>query len=373
MTEKPPRPLPDLRKEIRAIDDQIMRLVAQRLTLAREVGEAKLALDLPIKDFRVEKDVIEAARARAGELGVYPELAESLSKLLIGFAVAAQDEFHKEAKRTHTGPRKRVLIAGGRGHMGRWLTAYFESYGHEVAHLDQAGAPPAPQTLYTHLAPAGAQDVIVLSTPITATPGLITQLTAARSPALIFDISSLKTPLVPTLEAAARAGLTVTSVHPMFGPGATMLAGRNIIICQVDASPAATAASAAARALFADTTASIVEMPLVKHDELMSSVLGLSHLTSLAFAEALARSGRAFGELRAVASTTFNSQLEVTVPVTGEHQDLYYEIQKENRHTPEVIAGFAKALDAYRDVIARGDRDAFRVLMERGRRYLGGS
>ncbi len=373
MSDSKQRPLPDIRHDIRQVDDQILKLVAQRMALAREVGAAKLAHALPIKDFRVEKDVIERARTRAEELGLYPELAEALTRLLIQYAVAAQDEFHKEAKRTNTGPRQRVLVAGGRGRMGRWLTEYFESFGHEVAHFDRADAPPAPQTLYTDLAKAAAaHDIIVLATPISATAPLLDRLAATRTKALVFDICSLKSPLVPALEKAARQGLAVTSVHPMFGPGAQLLAGRNIIVCRVDGSPASVQATTAARALFADTTASVVEMPLAKHDELMSYVLGLSHLTSLAFAEALAQSGRAFAELRAVASTTFNAQLEVTAPVTGEHQDLYFEIQAENGHTPEVIAAMKAALDAYGATVARADRDGFRALMERGRVYLAG-
>lgn len=374
MSQPPQRPLTDIRRDIRHVDDQILNLVAQRMALAREVGAAKLEQALPIKDFRVEKDVIERARTRAAQLGLYPELAEALTRLLIQYAVAAQDEFHKEAKRTHTGPRKRVLIAGGRGRMGRWLTEYFEGFGHEVSHFDQAPAAPAPQALFTELSPSAlAHDVIVLATPITVTAGLIERLAAAHSPALIFDICSLKTPLVPALEAAARQGLAITSVHPMFGPGAQLLAGRNIIICDVGGSQVAARAAAAARSLFVDTTAAVVDMPLKRHDELMSYVLGLSHMTSLAFAEALAQSGRSFAELRAVASTTFNAQLEVTQAVSEENQELYYEIQAENSHTPEVIGAMKAALDAYAQVIGRSDRAGFRQLMNRGRSYLGGT
>jgi chorismate mutase/prephenate dehydrogenase len=252
------------------------------------------------------------------------------------------------------------------------MTEFFESFGHDVSHLDRADAPEAPQTLHTDPARASAYDVVVLSTPISATPALLEALTAARSKALIFDICSLKTPLIPALEAAAQAGLLVTSVHPMFGPGAEVLAGRNIIVCRVGDSGPAAEATAAARAFFADTTASVIEIPLRRHDELMSYVLGLSHLTNLAFAEALAGSGRTFSELRAVASTTFTAQLDVTVPVAGEHQDLYYEIQAENRHTPHVVSAMKKALDDYAATVAGGDRAAFRALMERGRSYLTG-
>ncbi len=367
------RPLDSIRADIRQLDDEILRLVGKRLELAREVGAVKRAKSLPIKDYRVEKDVIDRARIRGAELGVYPETAESVARLLIEHAVRAQDELHREAsRRERKSEQKRVVVVGGRGGMGRWVTEFFESFGHEVQHCDRKEAPPAPQTLIESLEDAAASaDIIVLSTPISVTPPLLERLTAMQAPGLVFDICSLKTPLVPALQAAARAGLRVTSVHPMFGPSARLLAGRNIIVCEVNDSPGAKAAASAASELFADTTAQLVEMPLARHDELMGIVLGLSHLSSLVFAEALALSGVPHAELHRVASTTFQAQLGVTVPVTSENQDLYFEIQDQNRHTPETIATLRAALTSYAEALGKRDRAGFKRLMQRGKSYLG--
>src|SRR5690606_28100994 len=104
-------------------------LVARRLELARQIGKLKLDSGLPIKDYKVEKDVISRAATKARELGIYAQLGEELARLLIRYAVTAQDELGaRTRRRAHAGGVRRVLIAGGRGRMGLWLSDYFESF-----------------------------------------------------------------------------------------------------------------------------------------------------------------------------------------------------------------------------------------------------
>ena len=152
----------------------------------------------------------------------------------------------------------------------------------------------------------------------------------------------------------------------MFGPQAQLLAGRNILLCETgDPSLVEEAA-----ALFRESSASLVRVPLEEHDELMGYILGLSHLTSLAFAATLARSGRAFADLKRSGSTTFAAQAQVTDAVVRENQDLYYEIQADNRATPRVLDLLRRALEDYARAIEGRDREAFKRLMERSRDYF---
>lgn len=359
--------LKDLRQRVRDLDDQILQLVAERLDLARAIGQVKVDSNLPIKDYKVEKEVIDRSRARARELGLYETLAEDVSRLLIKYAVMTQDEFQRQRQTQSQQPARKILIVGGRGRMGRWLSEYFDSFGHAVSHWDSQASGACNYPLVTSLdAAAMTHDVIVLATPISKTPGLLDELANTKSRALIFDICSLKTPLIRALEHAADQGLRVASAHPMFGPDVDMLTGRNILICHVRNEEA----TAATRALFEGTTAHLVDLPVTRHDELMSYVLGLSHLMNLVFAEVLATSGLPFGALANAASTTFNALLDVVRPVVTENQDLYYEIQAENGHTPELISRLKRGVDAYAKTLQAQDRDGFRTLMERSRRYL---
>ncbi len=367
--------LPPLRAQIRGLDDDILKLIAERLRVAAEIGRVKNAEGLPIKDFQVERDVQAHARRRAAELGVFEDLAGELADLLIRYAVKTQ-----ETSRVATAPEagaRQILIVGGLGLMGRWLAGFFASSGHAVTLSDVAGEAPAdvayPYVASTpdmaHFAAAAAvADVIVLATPIGATAAVLRRLVALNVKGLVFDICSLKSPITTALTEAARA-LRVTSLHPMFGPAVTTLAGRRIVICEVEG-PHARAAAEAARTLFAETSAEIVATSLSEHDRRMGLVLGLSHLTNLIFGTALAQSGVDYAALDATASSTFKAQLGVAVPVARENQDLYFAIQAQNATTPDVLKLFKATADRYARAIEQGDAAEFKQLMGAAERYF---
>lgn len=357
-----------LRTQIREIDEQLLGLFARRQELARKVGEAKLAHHLPIKDYKVEKDVIDACRARAKAIGLYEDAAEDMMKLLINYSCRVQEEYHGKARERAPGARRKVAIVGGSGLMGQWLARFLESFGHDVSLFDAkpaaaTGSFPAHATLAEA---AQTAEVVVLATPITVTPYVLGQLVTLRTKALVFDICSLKSPLLDSIERAQKAGLRVTSVHPMFGPLAQWLAGRNILLCETGKAEWTEEAAS----LFKESAASLVRVPLARHDEFMGYVLGLSHLANLVFGATLERSGLPLTELRSIGSTTFTAQAQVTAPVVAENQELYYEIQAENGYTPAVLETFRETLDEYTRAILARDREAFKALMEKSRRYF---
>lgn len=361
--------LSTLRDQVRAIDDQLLELVAQRLRLAEEIGQIKFAANLPIKDYQVEKAVLERSRSKATTLGIYSSLAEDLSRLLIRYAVIAQDDDRSHRQRHHHGPARRVTVVGGRGRMGRWISDFFDTFGDHVSHVDQpsSGGKESRYPLLSSLTAACDADVIVLATPISVTPGIIDELTKLKTKALVFDICSLKTPLVGAIKAAQQAGLRIGSAHPMFGPDVEVLVDRNIMICQVGDAQV----THDVRALFEATTARITEVSLERHDELMSYVLGLSHLSNLVFAAVLTKGGASFADLREAASTTFNAQLGVTIPVTTENPGLYYEIQAENSYSSKMLGLLAASLDTYARAIKNRDVEAFVALMNEAKAYFG--
>ncbi len=348
------------------LDDEIIKLIAQRQSVAKEIGQIKLAESLPVKDYKVEKIVIERSRKRARNEGLYEDLAEGISRLLIKYSVLAQDEFHTRTRLKAKGDSKKILVAGGLGNMGIWLSEFFDSFGHSVMHYDKSSTEsPYPNSKDFEKSALEA-DIIIIATPITTTKGIIEDLVKISPKALIFDICSLKSTIIDTVKNASKAGLNITSIHPMFGPDVEILSGRNILVCEAGNQET----TKQAEALFADTTANVLTLPLEKHDELMSYVLGLSHLTNLVFARVLLRSGLPFNQLNEVASTTFNSQMDVTLPVINENQDLYYEIQAENAFTPQLIDILKEELSSYSDTLASQDPASFKSLMEDSRKYL---
>lgn len=356
--------LEQLRARIAAIDRQIIELVAERQSLGREIGAVKRSEGRATRDFGREKQVIDAARARAGEIGVSPGVAAELMGLLIRSSLTTQEQARVRAEGTGRG--QRALVIGGRGKMGLWFAEFLDSQGFDVTIADPAG--PAPGFKHAADWQALPDDfaVTVVATPLGATAAVLDALAARGHRGLIFDIGSLKAPLAPALRRLAARGCRVASVHPMFGPDTALLSGRHILFMDAGQPEAVRDA----RQLFASTMAQQIEMPLEEHDRLIAYVLGLSHALNIAFFTALAESGETAPRLANLSSTTFDAQLDVATRVARENPHLYFEIQSLNPQGIHALEDLLKAVQRLTGIVRAGDEPAFVALMEQGRRYL---
>lgn len=354
-----------LRAELGAIDREILEAVARRQAVAQRIGQVKRDAGIPTRDYRQERDVVERARAAAVDHGLTPALGEELILALIRGSLTVQER-DTVATRGEGGGR-RVLVIGGCGHMGRWFVRYLGAQGFRVEIADPHGeGPPGVVRHHDWRAVTLDHELIVVAAPMPATAEILHALAAAPPAGVVFDVGSLKSPLRAGLHALRAAGGQVTSVHPMFGPDTELLSGRHVIFIDCGA-PAATAA---ARALFEPTMATLVEMDLESHDRLIAYVLGLSHALNIAFFTALAESGEAAPKLATLSSTTFDAQLGVAARVAAENPDLYFEIQTLNDYGTESLAALLYAVERLRSVVRANDREGFRGLMDRGRDYL---
>ena len=109
---------------------------------------------------------------------------------------------------------------------------------------------------------------------------------------------------------------------------------------------------------------------LALHDELMQYVLGLSHLVAILFFTTLARSGRSYGDLSQVASTTYLKEARTAAEVARESPGLYYEIQRLNRHSGELFALVRSCLAEIERAALADDSTAFSELMRAGRTFF---
>lgn len=365
--------LDKLRKEISDIDRQLLELLEARLKVARKIGEIKLSQNLPVKDYRVEKSVVERNKAMARKLGTYEEMAVDLSKLLIKYAVLAQDEYHNRSAIRSSTPHKKILVIGGAGRMGQWFVDYLQSFGHDVSVFCENGETPKSLfseniTFYQDFEKACTEnEILVLATPISETSKVIDQVIETRTDAIVCDICSLKTPVIQALRSACRKGLKVASIHPMFGPDVQILAGRNVLICDVGDSNS----SSEICKLFEDTAANVFHLDLEEHDRFMAYVLGLSHLVNLVFSKCLEQSGIRFDKLLETGSSTFIDQAAVSIPVCNENQDLYYEIQSNNAFSKPMIEGLQKVLENFKSKVLQQDRTGFKQMMEDCRLFFG--
>jgi chorismate mutase/prephenate dehydrogenase len=209
-------------------------------------------------------------------------------------------------------------------------------------------------------------DVIVVAAPLAVSGRILAQLAVLKPKGLVFDIGSLKSPLIDGLKELHAAGCKVASIHPMYGPGTRLLSGHHLIFCDVGN----VEATAAAKELFAATMVEQLDMGLDDHDRLISYVLGLSHALNIAFFTALAESGEAAPKLAQMSSTTFDSQLLVAAAVAQDNPHMYFEIQNLNKFGLGPLDALCEAAGRIRETVAGNDEEAFVELMQKGRDYL---
>lgn len=342
-----------LRARIRELDRALIALAAERVAVARQVGDAKRRADQPIVDYAQERVVLERARDTAAAAGLDPHVAEAILVALIRAAVSAQDQ--DSWRRASVGLGKTAVVVGGEGRMGRWFTRFLADQGYVAGALDLRST--GEEHAWAEAA-LPAADLVVCSTPPTATAALYERWIRSPPSGVIVDIASIKTPLIAPIRRLQAAGATVASIHPMFGPSVVLLRDCDVVICDTGDA----AAAAMVEQLFTSTTARLINLPLDEHDRVMADVLTLAHATVIAFALALPDTAVP------VRSTTLGALQTLSANLVRESPDVYYEIQALNPDSAGALDRLARAIDRVRDAVESRDAGAFTELMREGER-----
>jgi chorismate mutase / prephenate dehydrogenase len=358
--------LDELRKQLDQLDQQLLQIIAARQAKGREIARVKHSTGYPTRDFSRERDVLLGARSYAQNIGVSPDVAETVMRLLIRSSLTTQERASVAAHASGSG--RRALVIGGAGKMGGWFAQFLSSQGFVVQVADPNEAAAGFERFADWRSSALDHDLIVVAAPLGTTNTILGELAARRPRGVVFDLGSLKSPLRAGIEALRDAGVAVTSLHPMFGPDTELLSGRHVIFIDLGHAEALRQA----RALFAATMAEQAVMGLDEHDRLIAYVLGLSHALNIAFFTALAESGEAAPRLVQLSSTTFDAQFDIASKVAEESPELYFEIQRLNDFGAESLDALARAVDAVRSAVLAGDQTRFTALMRQGHEYTQG-
>ena len=125
-------------------------------------------------------------------------------------------------------------------------------------------------------------DFIVLATPLDTIREVVSAVANAATPgAILFDILSVKGDSLPSLgELCSSAGVEYVSTHPMFGPGANSLEGRNVIVTPLPEFPRS---AKKVSSLFSEMGAIVTEVEAAFIDKMMAFVLNLPHFINILF------------------------------------------------------------------------------------------
>ena len=244
--------------------------------------------------------------------------------------------------------RRTVLLVGGAGRMGRLFARFFRRRGYAVRIADPAGA--LRGFAKGTLDDAARADVVVIAASLDQAPAALEAVLAQSPGGLVFDIASLKTPLLPLFARAREAGVAIASAHPMFGPDARFL-GRDFLVC--DAGDAR-AARRVAR-LFAGEGLKIRTMPAADHDRWVGRTMGLAHVAALACAGALERLKVEAFDVDGRATTSFRRLLDLVGSLLDQDPALTRAIQTQNPDAPRVAEVLSEEVNAFRAALFARD------------------
>jgi prephenate dehydrogenase len=225
----------------------------------------------------------------------------------------------------------KAAVIGTEGKMGRWLVRHLDGLGYAVHPVDLRRGE-GERKLET-------ADLVVVSVPIRATPGVLYEASSHMKPgAVLAEIASLKEGVVEPLRASADKGLVPLCVHPMFGPSTVRLDNKAVaLVPLVDPRREAELAET----LFPG--ADLVAVDAEAHDDYMAAVLSLPYLVNMAFAKAL--EGMDLEKLRRLGGTTYTLQYILAQSVVSEKTELVESLLSQNRHLEHMQKGFLEAMN----------------------------
>ena len=180
--------LDELRRHLDELDMRLLQTIAERQAMSREVARVKRATGYPTRDYARERDVIVGARAAADRIGVSPDVAETVIRLLIRSSLTTQEQASVVAHGSGSG--RRALVIGGAGKMGAWFASFLTSQGFDVEIADPAAAPGANVMADWRDSPL-THDYIVVAAPLGATNQILQQLALRQVRAVVLDLGDI--------------------------------------------------------------------------------------------------------------------------------------------------------------------------------------
>ena len=344
-TPTAPKPgLDHLRAQIDSIDKQLVELLAQRGRVVQQVIQVKQQHDLPTFHPAREENLISARRAQATQAGLDPDYVEDLFRTVMRHSRVGQ---LNTLGRRGVRPGAKVLIVGGLGNMGRFLSGWFRQSDYDVRILDRDDWPEVRSLT------AGI-DLCLLAVPIAITPAVAAQIAPFLPPACVLaDITSLKLkPLEAMLQSHAGP---VVGFHPLFGPATTTMdkqivvvsPGRDMEKCQwlLDQ-----------LTLWGNV---LVETSAAEHDEIMGIVQALRHFATFTFGQFLHSRGVPILRTLELSSPIYRLELAMVGRLFAQDPGLYAEIVFATPERIALLKDYIQSLQQNLGLVERGDKAEF--------------
>lgn len=258
----------------------------------------------------------------------------------------------------------KVAVLGSSGGMGSYFADYFARLGHNVAGSDLRPGRSHTRIRFvrTNLEAVEGADVVLLAVPMSETLNVARGVAQAlKSGCTLVEITSVKGSRLSVLRKLATAhGVSLLSVHPMFGPSSRSKAPKILVVgTRKDL--------AAAGRVFPGSKLILVGSH--EHDRLMAHTLSLVHLTNIAFVSAVEK-GSGVAEYDRVAPPFASAQLELAKAVLSQDPTLYSQIDTENRSATAALSALIAELSSLKDLIERKDAETLNEEFKRVARWF---
>ncbi len=213
---------------------------------------------------------------------------------------------------------KKITVIGAGGQMGKWFTKYFVDKkfavtGHDPNNKVSGRNITVSESLVGAILKA---DYVVLCTPTRRTPEIIRLIAKEmKRGTYLIEISSEKSKVASSLSKMPTK-INPLCIHPMFGPGVRTIKGQNIISVPIrDAKKELSVA----KSLFEG--ANFVTIDAAEHDKKIATILGLTHLLNLVFANIISKDEKVLLSEK-MSGTTFRVQKTLAQSIMTESPEL---------------------------------------------------
>jgi prephenate dehydrogenase/chorismate mutase len=344
--------LSELRLGIRVIDSELVHLLGRRLRLVQEIGKLKHELKISIIDPATERAVIHNFVTSASDAGIDKGFAKRIANLIIEGSVEVQRSMRPVGSAEPSVAKVAIIGTGG---MGSWFARFFKSRGSYVTISDRdqrrgrlLASKIQVKWASNNIEAVRESDMVILATPANAVSSVVNEiLPALRENVLLVDISAVKSPVMPILRLAEKRGVQVASIHPLFGPLASGLRGKNLVIVKTGSK------RGFKRVKHMLENASILLTDQQTHDRQTALTLALPHFLNMAFAMTISK--RNVAETRKFAGRTFNLQMLLAEIVASEPETTA-DIQIMNKEFRAILRELERNIKLLAEIVNRQDR-----------------
>ena len=253
----------------------------------------------------------------------------------------------------------------GAGAMGQWLAGFVKQNLGEVVVAD-VSATKAERVAKElgisskSVAEAAAEaELVLVAVPISKTPEVIKSLSGqVQQGALLADIASVKSDVVEVMQ-TIEAEVELVSLHPLFGPGATSVKGKDFVVVPVK--PGQRYATLKNRLI--ELGARVTEMEAEEHDRVMAITQCMTHFVLLAYLDAL-KSMKGLKQAEKLCTPMFATLLDLAKSVLAGNPELYGELQVRNRYARVVRSSLLEACRSLDIAFSAGDAKSVRAIFK---------